>query len=327
MPSAVDNSTAALPKEDVLAAFRLMLTSRRVDDKEVQLKQQNLCFFQISGAGHEAIQVAAARHLDARRDWFFTYYRDRALVLALGATPYEMFLSSVGAEAGPDSHGRQMPSHFGQKRLHCPVGSSPTGTQCLQAAGFAQAGRYALALDRGRERFEASSDEVVWVSLGDGTTSQGEFWESINTACTLRLPLLFVVEDNGYAISTTVGIQTPGGSISKAAAGLSEPDDRRGRRVRLPRVASWRCGMPSAWSGRGRGPCWSTPTWYGPTPTRCRTTSGCTSRRRSAHERPSATRSSWPPDCSASATASRRTSSTPSRRRSSPRSTRPRTWR
>jgi len=220
MPSAVDNHTAALPKEDVLAAFRLMLTSRRVDDKEVQLKQQNLCFFQISGAGHEAIQVAAARHLDARRDWFFTYYRDRALMLALGATPYEMFLASVGAEAGPDSHGRQMPSHFGQKRLHCPVGSSPTGTQCLQAAGFAQAGKYALALDRAQERFEVSADEVVWVSLGDGTTSQGEFWESINTACTLRLPLLYVIEDNRYAISTTVDVQTPGGSISKLLRGF-----------------------------------------------------------------------------------------------------------
>ena len=220
MAFVVQANKTALPKDEILSAYRLMLASRRIDDKEVVLKQQNLCFFQISGAGHEAIQVAAARHLDPRRDWFFTYYRDRALVLALGATAYEMFLASVGAAAGPDSHGRQMPSHFGQKRLHCPVGSSPTGTQCLHAAGFAQAGRLALTLDKGKERLNAGEDEVVWVSLGDGTTSEGEFWESLNTACNLRLPMLYVIEDNGYAISTTVDVQTPGGSISRLLRGF-----------------------------------------------------------------------------------------------------------
>ncbi len=200
--------------EDVLSAYRLMLTSRRVDDKEIQLKGQNLCFFQISGAGHEAVLVAAARHLDPGRDWFFTYYRDRALMLGLGLTPYEMFLGSIGAEAGPDSRGRQMPSHWGKRGLHVATSSSPTGTQCLHGVGCAEAGRYLAALDNAAKRFAVASDEITWVSLGDGTTSEGEFWESLNTACTARLPVLFVVEDNGYAISVPVDAQTPGGSIS-----------------------------------------------------------------------------------------------------------------
>ena len=205
---------ATLPLEDVLSAYRVMVTARRVDDKEIQLKGQNLCFFQISGAGHEAVQVAAARHLDPRRDWFFTYYRDRALALALGLAPYEMFLGSIAAEAGPDSRGRQMPSHFGKRELHLASPSSPTGTQCLQAVGCAEAGRHLAALDNAATRFAVAPDEVTWVSLGDGTTSEGEFWESLNTACTLRLPLLYVIEDNGYAISVPVEAQTPGGSVS-----------------------------------------------------------------------------------------------------------------
>jgi 2-oxoisovalerate dehydrogenase E1 component len=210
----------ALPREDVLDAYRAMVLSRRVDDKEIQLKGQNLAFFQISGAGHEAVLVAASRHLDLRRDWFFTYYRDRALVLALGMTAYETFLASVGAEAGPDSRGRQMPSHWGQRRLHLPVQSSPTGTQCLQGVGFAEAGRYLRALETARERHDLAPDEVIWVSLGEGATSEGEFWESLNTACNLRLPVLYLVEDNGYAISVPVDVQTAGGSISKLVRGF-----------------------------------------------------------------------------------------------------------
>jgi len=198
----------------------VMLTSRRVDDKEIQLKQQNLAFFQINGVGHEAVLVAAARHLSPEKDWFFTYYRDRALAIALGMTPYEIFLGSVGAEAGPDSRGRQMPNHWGQRRLHLPAPSSPTGTQCLQAVGFAEAGRYLLALQKADERAGVSPDEVVWLSLGEGTTSEGEFWESLNTACNRRLPVLYVVEDNGYAISVPVDVQTPGGSISKLVTGF-----------------------------------------------------------------------------------------------------------
>jgi len=204
-----------LSRDDVLRAYRLMLTSRRVDDKEIQLKQQNLIFFQINGCGHEAIQVAATMHLSAERDWFFTYYRDRALAIGLGMTPYEIFLGAVGAETGPDSAGRQMPNHFGQRRLHLATPSSPTGTQCLHAVGFAEAGRFLGEMASAAERTPVAADEVVWVSLGDGTTSQGEFWEALNTASMHRLPVMIVVEDNGYAISVPVDVQTPGGSISR----------------------------------------------------------------------------------------------------------------
>jgi 2-oxoisovalerate dehydrogenase E1 component len=220
MATVAKNEPAVLPLAEVLGAYRLMLTSRRVDDKEIQLKQQNLAFFQINGVGHEAVLVAASRHLSAEKDWFFTYYRDRALAIALGMTAYEIFLGSVGAEAGPDSRGRQMPNHWGQRRLHLPAPSSPTGTQCLQAVGFAEAGRYLLALQKADERAGVAPDEVVWLSLGDGTTSEGEFWESLNTACNSRLPVLYVIEDNGYAISVPVDVQTPGGSISKLVTGF-----------------------------------------------------------------------------------------------------------
>ncbi|HUK14105.1 MAG TPA: dehydrogenase E1 component subunit alpha/beta [Thermoanaerobaculaceae bacterium] len=218
MATVVGSEPGLLPVEAVRSAYRLMLTSRRIDDKEIQLKQQNLAFFQISGAGHEAILAAAARHLSVERDWFFTYYRDRALVLGLGMTPEEMFLGSIGAESGPDSRGRQMPSHWGCRRLHLATTSSPTGTQCLHAVGFAEAGR--LLPGGAGSATAAAPGEVVWVSLGDGTTSEGEFWESLNTACNRKLPLLFVIEDNGYAISVPVDAQTPGGSISKLVAGF-----------------------------------------------------------------------------------------------------------
>ncbi len=220
MATVARNDAGLLPLAEVLDAYRVMVTSRKVDDKEIQLKQQNLSFFQINGAGHEAVLTAAARHLSAEKDWFFTYYRDRALVLALGMTPYEMFLGAIGAEAGPDSHGRQMPNHWGAPRLHLATQSSPTGTQCLQGVGFAEAGRYLLATGKAAARQEAAPDEVVWVSVGDGTTSEGEFWESLNTACNGRLPVLYVVEDNGYAISVPVDVQTPGGSISKLLTGF-----------------------------------------------------------------------------------------------------------
>jgi 2-oxoisovalerate dehydrogenase E1 component len=220
MATVANKEPAALAQAEVLAAYRLMLLSRRVDDKEIQLKQQNLAFFQINGAGHEAVLAAASRHLSPAKDWFFTYYRDRALVLGLGVSPYEIFLGSVGAEAGPDSRGRQMPNHWGQRRVHLAAPSSPTGTQCLQAVGFAEAGRYFLAMEQGIRCADVASDEVVWVSLGEGTTSEGEFWESLNTACNLRLPVLYMIEDNGYAISVPVDVQTPGGSISRVVAGF-----------------------------------------------------------------------------------------------------------
>ena len=205
-----------LTKNDLLSAYRLMLLSRRVDDKEIQLKNQSKAYFQISGAGHEAILVAAGRQLKAGYDWFFPYYRDRALCLTLGMTAREMFLASVGSVDDPASSGRQMPSHWGHRALNIPSQSSCTGTQCLHAVGSADARRIYERVEQIPDREKHyHSDEITYVSVGDGATSEGEFWESLNTACVRKLPVLFLVEDNGYAISVPVEVQTPGGDISR----------------------------------------------------------------------------------------------------------------
>jgi 2-oxoisovalerate dehydrogenase E1 component len=205
-----------LTADDLVRIYRLMLTSRRIDDKEIQLKNQSQLFFQISCAGHEAILVAAGCVLRAGHDWFYPYYRDRALCLTLGMTPREMFLAGVGSSEDPTSGGRQMPSHWGDPRLHIVSQSSATGTQCLHAIGCAEAGllyeRVTAIPDR---QSHYKGDEVTYVSVGEGATSEGEFWESLNVACLRQLPVLFLVEDNGYAISVPVSAQTPGGSISQ----------------------------------------------------------------------------------------------------------------
>jgi len=222
-PSAAPRTrpSARLEKADLLDMFRIMLLSRRIDDKEIQLKRQNKIFFQISGAGHEGILVAAARLLRPAYDWFYTYYRDRALCLGLGMTATEQLLSAVGAADDPNSGGRQMPSHWGHKDLNIVSASSPTGTQYLQAVGAAEAWlRYTQneAVPDRDERIKG--DEVVLVTSGDGTTCEGEFWESLSTACNLKLPVLYLIEDNGYAISVPVEVNTPGGSISKLVTGF-----------------------------------------------------------------------------------------------------------
>jgi 2-oxoisovalerate dehydrogenase E1 component len=211
-----------IDRVSILAAYRCMVLARRIDDKEIQLKRQNKIFFQISGAGHECIGVAAAAHARPAYDWFYFYYRDRAFSLRLGMTALDHLLQAVGAAADPSSGGRQMPSHPSSRRLSIASTSSPTGTQFLQAVGTAEAGERALRLgvDELIQATVARGDEVVFVTSGEGATSEGEFWESLNTACNLGLPIVYIVEDNGYAISVPVEVNTAGGKISSLVAGF-----------------------------------------------------------------------------------------------------------
>ncbi|MGA8297382.1 MAG: dehydrogenase E1 component subunit alpha/beta [Acidimicrobiales bacterium] len=205
--------------QEALADYRLACLSRATDERQLIMHKQGRSYFHISGEGHEVLLIGLARSLRPAYDWFFPYYRDLALVLALGVRPRDVLYQAVGAADDPASGGRQMPSHWGDKRLNIATQSSPTGSQCLPAIGCAEGGRYIVG--RGIEGLRAYSDEVVYVSLGDGATSEGEFWESLNTACRLRLPVVYVVEDNGYAISVPVADQSPG-PISELVSGFPD---------------------------------------------------------------------------------------------------------
>src|SRR5580704_14339744 len=226
-PTASDAS-GRLSSQELIHMYRLMYLSRRIDDREIFLKKQQKTFFQVSAAGHEALQVGAALALKPGYDWFFPYYRDRALCLALGVTPYDMFLQAVGAATDPASGGRQMPTHWSSRALHIVSTSSSTATQLLHAVGCAEAGRafsrhpesatMASGDYRAFHEVEFHGDEVALACVGEGSTSQGEFWEAINTASNQKLPVIFCVEDNGYAISVPVEVNTPGGNISRLVA-------------------------------------------------------------------------------------------------------------
>src|SRR5271154_1953059 len=224
----VDVEENSLTREQLVEFYRLMYLSRRTDDREIVLKRQQKIFFQVSCAGHEALLVAAGMAMKPGYDWFFPYYRDRAICLALGNTVEEQLLQAVGAADDTASGGRQMPSHWSSKKLNIVTSSSSTATQCLQAVGCAEAGRFFTTHPEAAKKHDGDyrefkdvtfhGDEVIYVSIGEGSTSQGEFWESLNSASNGKLPVLFVVEDNGYAISTPVEVNTPGGNISKLVA-------------------------------------------------------------------------------------------------------------
>ena len=214
-------SASSLDGDTLIRFYRTMVAARRTDDQEILLKRQNKIFFQISGAGHEGIQVALAEHVRAGSDWCFFYYRDRAFTQALGMTPYEHLLQAVAAESDPASGGRQMPAHWGHRELRIASTSSPTGTQFLQAVGAAEAGMRAGRDDAMKQAIEPfESDEIVVVTTGEGQTSEGEFFEALNSACNLQLPVLFLVEDNGFAISVPVEVNTAGGNISRVVSGF-----------------------------------------------------------------------------------------------------------
>ena len=245
---------AGLSRDQLTRVYRLMVTSRKLDDKEIQLKNQSQIFFQISGAGHEAVLVAAGLHMRPGQDWAYPYYRDRALCLTLGVTPDEMLLQAVGAKDDPASGGRQMPSHWGHRAFNIVSQASPTGTQCLHAVGCAEAGRlYERIEDIADRTSRFTSDEIVYISLGDGSTSEGEFWESLNTACSRGLPVVYMVEDNGYAISVPVEVQTPGGDVSRLVE--SFPGLKVVRTDGTDFVAAYEAvGAAIAWARARRGP-------------------------------------------------------------------------
>jgi 2-oxoisovalerate dehydrogenase E1 component len=198
-------------------AYKNMMRSRLLDDKMLILLKQGKGFFHIGAMGHEAIQTAAAYTMTSGRDWAYPYYRDQALVMGLGQTAQENLLSFLARDADPNSGGRQMPQHYGNKRINVPSQSSPTGTQFLQAVGCALASvRNAIAAG-----VKQPDHEVTVVCSGDGTTSQGDFHEAMNWAAREKAPVIFLIEDNGYAISVPVSEQTPDGKVSNLGRGYA----------------------------------------------------------------------------------------------------------
>ncbi|HTP79339.1 MAG TPA: dehydrogenase E1 component subunit alpha/beta [Bacteroidota bacterium] len=202
-------SRGLLTKADLIRAYRNMLLARRIDEKHLILLKQGKSFFHIGGSGHEAIQTAAALALRPGHDWTFAYYRDLAFSLQFGITPEEIFLAALHRNDDPSTGARQMPAHYGKKSIRMVTQSSPTGTQFLQAAGVA------LACEKEK------TDEVVYVSSGEGATSEGEFFEALNWSARESLPIIFVVQDNKYAISVPVTQQTAGGSVFELAKGFT----------------------------------------------------------------------------------------------------------
>jgi 2-oxoisovalerate dehydrogenase E1 component len=252
-----------LTREQLVEFYRLMYLSRRTDDREIVLKRQQKIFFQVSCAGHEALLVAAGMAMRPGYDWFFPYYRDRAICLALGNSVEDQLLQAVGAADDPASGGRQMPSHWASKKLNIVSTSSSTATQCLHAIGCAEAGRYFSRRPEAARKHNGDyrefkdvkfhGDEVVYVSIGEGSTSQGEFWESLNTASNEKLPVVFVVEDNGYAISTPVEANTPGGNISRLVANF--PNFHFAEIDGTDPIASYQAMVEAvAWCRAGNGP-------------------------------------------------------------------------
>jgi 2-oxoisovalerate dehydrogenase E1 component len=230
-------------RDELIRAFRAMHMSRRLDDREILLKRQSRIYFQISGAGHEAAQAAAGLVFRAGHDWFYPYYRDRTLALMLGVTAEQMLLQAVGAASDPASGGRQMPSHWSDPKLHIVTGSSPTGTQFVQGVGCAEGCRY----------LDPESDELTLICAGEGSTSEGEFWEALNAACLERLGVVFLIEDNGWAISVPVEKQTPGGNIAQVVSGF--PNLARYEVDGTDLMASYRAlTEAAAYARSGQGP-------------------------------------------------------------------------
>ncbi|MCS7052824.1 MAG: thiamine pyrophosphate-dependent dehydrogenase E1 component subunit alpha, partial [Ignavibacterium sp.] len=201
----------SLTNEQLIYALKMMIKTRVYDNKAMNYLRQGKTFFHIAASGHEAVQIAVGMLLDPKKDWLFPYYRDLGIVLTAGVTPREIFLQQFAKADDPSSGGRQLPMHWGHPNINLPSQSSPTGTQFLQAVGVALANK---------KLFNTS---ITFVSSGEGTTSQGEFHEAVNWASRDKLPVLFLIENNKYAISVHVSSQSggEGHSISSMMKGYN----------------------------------------------------------------------------------------------------------